>query len=62
VDDIFAEDAFPALSLRLKLQDRQNRTISHAYPLTVNNYAARAMNKAHELGETKVNDAVIMAI
>lgn len=62
VSDIFADDAFPALSLRLKLQDRQNQVISHAYPLTVNNYAARAMNKAHELGESKVNEAVIMAI
>ncbi len=62
VDDIFSEDAFTALSTRLKLQDRQSRTVSHAYPLTVNNYAARAMNKAHELGEPKVTEAVIMAI
>jgi len=62
LDDIFTEDAFPAISTRLKLQDRQNRTISHAYPLTVNNFAARAMNKAHELGEAKVTEAIIMAI
>jgi len=62
VSDIFAEDAFAALSLRLKTQDRQNRTISHAYPQDVNNYAARAMNWAYEKGEPKVNEAVIMAI
>lgn len=62
IDEIFADDAFAALSLRLKIQDRQSRTISHAYPLTVNNYAARAMNKAYELGEPKVTEAVIMAI
>lgn len=62
IDDIFTEDAFPALSHRLKIQDRQDRTISHAYPQDVNNYAARAMNKAHELGMPKVNEAVIMAI
>jgi type II secretory pathway predicted ATPase ExeA len=62
VDDIFAPDAFPAISARLKLQDRQSRTISHAYPLTVNNFAARAMNKAHELGESKVTEGIVMAI
>jgi type II secretory pathway predicted ATPase ExeA len=62
VDDIFAADAFPAISARLKLIDRQNRSISHAYPLTVNNFAARAMNKAHELGESKVTEAIVMAI
>ena len=62
VDEIFAEDAFPALSARLKLSDRQNRSISHAYPLTVNNYAARAMNKAYEMGFPKVTADVIMAI
>lgn len=62
VGDIFADDAFAALSSRLKLQDRQNRAISHAYPLTVNNYAAQAMNLAHELGEAKVTESVIMKI
>jgi type II secretory pathway predicted ATPase ExeA len=62
VDDIFEAGAFEALSRRLKTQDRQNRTISHAYPLIVNNYAARAMNMAYETGEPKVTEAVITAI
>jgi len=62
VDDIFEEGAFSALSRRLKTQDRQNRPISHAYPLTVNNYAALAMNMAYETGEPKVTESVIMAI
>lgn len=62
VDDIFDESAFAALSRRLTTKDRQNKTISHAYPLIVNNYAARAMNEAYELGEPKVTEKIIMAI
>jgi type II secretory pathway predicted ATPase ExeA len=62
VADIFDDGAFEALGRRLKTQDRHNRNISHAYPLTVNNYAARAMNMAYEMGEPKVTAAVIMAI
>ncbi|MHB8123765.1 MAG: ExeA family protein [Desulfuromonadaceae bacterium] len=62
VEDIFEEAAFDALGRRLKTQDRHNRNISHAYPLTVNNYTARAMNMAYEMGEPKVTEAVIMAI
>ncbi|MHB8772987.1 MAG: AAA family ATPase [Syntrophales bacterium] len=61
-DEIFDDKAFDALSRRLKTQDSRNRSISHAYPLTVNNYAARAMNMAYEMGEPKVTEAVIMAI
>jgi type II secretory pathway predicted ATPase ExeA len=62
IDDIFDDGAFAALSRRLKLQDRNNRAISHAYPLTVNNYAALAMNEAFELGFPKVSADVIMKI
>ncbi len=62
VEDIFDEGAFKALSVRLKTQDRQNRPISHAYPLTVNNYVAAAMNAAYEMGEPKVTESVIMAL
>lgn len=62
IADVFADDAFPAISARLKLTDRQHRSISRAYPLAVNNYAAKAMNKAHEMGEPKVTESVIMAI
>jgi type II secretory pathway predicted ATPase ExeA len=62
IDDIFDDSAFAALSRRMKLQDRNNRAISHAYPLTVNNYAAAAMNEAFELGFPKVTADVIMKI
>lgn len=62
IDDIFDDSAFAALSARLTTKDRRNQTISHAYPLIVNNYAARAMNMAYEMGEKKVTEAVVMAI
>jgi len=62
VEDIFSDDAFEALKLRLTTKDRQGKTISHAYPLLVNNYAARAMNLAYEMGEKKVTAEVVMAI
>jgi len=62
VEDIFDDGAFDALSRRLKIEDRNNRTVSHAYPQDVNNYAARAMNMAYTMGEAKVTEAVIMAI
>ena len=62
IDDIVEDGAFKALSQRLTTMDRQNRTISHAYPLIINNYVARAMNMAYEMGEPKVTEAVIMAI
>lgn len=62
VDDIFDDGAFAALSRRLTTKDRQNKNISHAYPLMVNNYAARAMNLAYEMGEKKVTEEVVMAL
>jgi type II secretory pathway predicted ATPase ExeA len=62
VDDIFDDGAFKALSARLTTKDRRNKTISHAYPLVVNNYAARAMNLAYEMGEKKVTEEVVMAL
>ena len=62
IDDIFEDSAFAALGRRLTTQDRRNQTISHAYPLIVNNYAARCMNLAYEMGEKKVTEAVVMAV
>jgi type II secretory pathway predicted ATPase ExeA len=62
VDDIFEAPAISALGIRLTSLDRQNKKISHAYPLVVNNYAARAMNLAYEMGEARVTEAVVMAI
>ena len=62
VDDIFEEGAFKAMSLRLTTRDAHSKSISHAYPLMINNYAARAMNLAYEMGEKKVTEAVVMAL
>lgn len=62
VNSIFDENAFAALSKRLTSTDRLNKTISHAYPLLVNNYAAKAMNLAYKMGEEKVTEGVVMEI
>lgn len=62
MDKIFNPEALTALAKRLTSKDRQNKTISHAYPLLVNNYAAKAMNMACEMGESKVTEDVVMAI
>jgi type II secretory pathway predicted ATPase ExeA len=63
VDDIFADEALAALSRRLTDKDGMTgKTISRAYPGLVNNYAAKAMNLAYEMGEEKVTEGVVMAI
>jgi type II secretory pathway predicted ATPase ExeA len=62
VEDIFTDEAFDALSRRLTTNDKRNKSISHAYPLIVNNYAARAMNMAYKMGYEKVTEEVIEAI
>ncbi|MBI2354254.1 MAG: ExeA family protein [Deltaproteobacteria bacterium] len=62
-DDIFSADAYEALSRRLTSTERDGKTkVSHAYPLLVNNYTAKAMNLAYEMGETKVTADVVDAI
>lgn len=61
--DIFADDAYDALGQRLTSVSRDGkRKVSHAYPLSVNNYVARAINLAHEMGETRITADVVMAI
>lgn len=62
VGDIFDDQAITALGGRLTTRDRLNKPLSHAYPLVVNNYAARAMNLAYETGEPRVTESVVMAI
>ncbi|WP_298434478.1 AAA family ATPase [Geobacter sp.] len=63
VDEIFADDAFEALSRRLTATDRDGKTkVSHAYPLLVNNHTARAMNLTYEMGEARVTAEVVEAI
>ncbi len=60
VEEIFTDDAISAMGARLTKQDRRDKVLSHAYPLVVNNLAARAMNRAYEMGEAKVTAEVVM--
>ncbi|HEY3309874.1 MAG TPA: AAA family ATPase [Desulfuromonadaceae bacterium] len=63
LEDIFSADAYEALSRRLTSVERDGKTkVSHAYPLLVNNYTAKAMNLAFEMGEAKVTADVVEAI
>jgi len=63
VADVFTPAALDALGVRMTSKSRDGRhTISHAYPLLVNNYAARAMNLARELGEARVTEEVVEAV
>ncbi|MDA8138013.1 MAG: AAA family ATPase [Desulfobacteraceae bacterium] len=63
VGEVFTEDAFDALSQRLTSTSRDGKgRVSHAYPLLVNNYVARAMNMAHEMGEPLISADVVMAL
>jgi type II secretory pathway predicted ATPase ExeA len=63
IENIFSEDAFEVLSRRLTSTGRDGKTkVSHAYPLHVNNYTARALNLAFEMGEARVTAEVVEAI
>lgn len=63
IDDIFSDDAFETMGKRLTMASRDGRRKeSHAYPLTVNNMTAKAMNMAYDLGETRITADVIAAI
>jgi len=63
VDDLFSEDAYEALARRLTSTSRDGKQkISHAYPLLVNNYVARAMNVAYEMGEGLITADVVMSL
>ncbi len=63
LEDVFAEEAFEALSRRLTSTGRDGKTkVSHAYPLLVNNYVARALNLACDWGEAKVTADIVEAI
>jgi len=62
IDSIFDDSAFTALANRLTTKDSRNKAMSHAYPLVINNYAARCINLAFEMGEKKVTESVVMAI
>lgn len=63
LEDIFEEESFEAFSRRLTSVGRDGKTkVSHAYPLLVNNYVARALNLACEWGEGKVTADIVEAI
>ncbi len=63
IEEVFATEAFEALTQRLTSTTRDGKgKVSHAYPLLVNNYTARALNLAHEMGETHVTADVVMAL
>ncbi|HAM41253.1 MAG TPA: type II secretory pathway, component ExeA [Candidatus Omnitrophica bacterium] len=62
IDKIMDEAAIVALGNRLTMNDSRNKPVSHAYPLLVNNYVARAMNLACELGETVITEEVVNGI
>lgn len=62
-EDVFTDEAIASLSRRLTDRDgRTGKTISHAYPGLVNNYAAKAMNLACQMGCEKVTEEVVMEI
>lgn len=63
IDDLMDDDAINALGRRLTTEDgKGKKPVSHAYPLLVNNYTARAMNLAAEMGETRITAEVVEAI
>lgn len=63
VDDMITDEAIDVLSRRLTTSSRDGKSkISHAYPLLVNNYTARAMNLAQEMGEAQITAEVVEAI
>ena len=60
--DIFDAEAFESMRTRLSDRDGQGRKINRAYPLTVNNLAARAMNLAADMAEPRVTADVVMNV
>lgn len=63
IEDLMDDDAIKALSKRLTSEDiKGKKPVSHAYPLLVNNYTARAMNLAAEMGETRLTVEVVEAL
>ena len=62
IDKIMNDEAIEALRKRLTMNDARHKPVSHAYPLLVNNYVARAMNLACELGEVMITEEVVNGI
>jgi len=63
LEKVFSKDGLDALADRLLIKDRYGKLVeSRIYPLTVNNYTARGMNLAAEMGEARVSAEVVAAI
>jgi type II secretory pathway predicted ATPase ExeA len=63
IEDIIDDEAIAALARRLTTDEgKGKKSTSHAYPLLVNNYTARAMNLTAEMGETKITADVVEAL
>lgn len=62
IEKIMDDAAIAALGKRLTMNDARNKAVSHAYPLLVNNYVARAMNLACDLGEVIITEEVVNGI
>ena len=60
-DSVFATDAVDAMGRRMRTEEGR-RMISKAYPLSINNLACLAMNRAAELGETLVTAQLINSL
>ncbi len=61
VGDIFDDEAFAAMTRRLT-DKLDRREVSRAFPLTVNNLTANAMNLAASMGEARVTAEVVLAL
>jgi type II secretory pathway predicted ATPase ExeA len=62
IDQVITDDAIKRLCNRLTAQDGSGRAYSTAYPLSINNYMAKAMILAQEMGEERVTADVIEAL
>jgi type II secretory pathway predicted ATPase ExeA/DNA-binding XRE family transcriptional regulator len=62
IERIITDEAIDRLCARLTALDGNGRRYSQAYPLTVNNYIAKAMILAKEMGEERVTADVVDAI
>jgi type II secretory pathway predicted ATPase ExeA len=62
IDKIITPEAITALGSRLTMKGPSGKAVSHAYPLLVNNYVARAMNLTCELGVDMITEEVVNAI
>lgn len=63
VEDLMDDAAIAALSQRLTTTGtKDKKPVSHAYPLLVNNYTARAMNLAAEMGESRITVEVVESL